>query len=99
MESEVFGHEAGAFTYARQRKQGLIELGAGGTVLLDEISLLVPVSCCYQPLVTAARKGESLTLTRHPTECPVVDNRVSLTTERSHGGNHSRESQTRITPQ
>ncbi len=40
MESEVFGHEAGAFTDARQRKQGLIELGAGGTILLDEISLL-----------------------------------------------------------
>ena len=40
MESEVFGHEAGAFTDARQRKQGLIELGAGGTVLLDEISPL-----------------------------------------------------------
>lgn len=40
MESEVFGHEPGAFTDARQRKQGLIELGAGGTILLDEISVL-----------------------------------------------------------
>ena len=40
LESELFGHERGAFPGAEERKLGLMELAAGGTLFLDEITEL-----------------------------------------------------------
>ena len=37
LESEIFGHKAGAFTGATKDKKGLIEEANGGTLFLDEI--------------------------------------------------------------
>ncbi len=42
IESELFGHEAGAFTNASKRKPGLLETADGGVLFLDEIASMPP---------------------------------------------------------
>jgi len=58
VESELFGHERGAFTGAAQAKAGLLETASGGTVLLDEVAeLSLPMQA---KLLRAAGNAEVL---------------------------------------
>jgi DNA-binding NtrC family response regulator len=44
LESEIFGHEKGAFTGAMERRQGVFELADRGTIFLDEIAEMTPTT-------------------------------------------------------
>ncbi len=78
LESELFGHEKGAFTGAASRKKGKFELAHGGTLLLDEISeTAVPVQA---KLLRVIQEKE---VDRVGGQAPVaVDTRVIATTNR-----------------
>ena len=66
LESELFGHERGAFTGAEKLRKGRFELAAGGTLLLDEISeVSLPVQAKLLRVLQERefeRVGSSLTL-------------------------------------
>lgn len=54
-ESELFGHERGAFTDAKQGRVGLLEAADGGTLFLDEVGSLSPAA--QAKILTAVEEG------------------------------------------
>src|SRR5262249_19650844 len=56
VESELFGYEKGAFSGATAAKTGLIEIGHGGTVFLDEVAELSPAAQAKLLRVLETRK-------------------------------------------
>ena len=79
LESELFGHEAGAFTGARYRRKGKFEAADGGTIFLDEIG---DISARVQ--IELLRVLEDKTVTRLGGNTPLpVDFRVVAATNRN----------------
>ena len=64
LESELFGHERGAFTDARQAKAGKIEMAAGGTLYFDQVQDLAPALQAKLLRVVEERRFERLGGTR-----------------------------------
>jgi len=79
LESELFGHEKGAFTGATQRKYGLMEQADGGTLFLDEIC---NISDTMQ--IKLMRALEENTITRVGGNTPIpVDVRIIVASNRN----------------
>jgi transcriptional regulator with GAF, ATPase, and Fis domain len=78
IESELFGHERGAFTGATARKRGLFEVADGGTIFLDEIGDMI--ASAQAKVLRVLQSGE---LTRVGAETTLkVDVRVIAATNR-----------------
>ena len=60
VESELFGHERGAFTGAVERKLGRLEMAQGGTIVLDEVAALSPATQAKLLRVLEERQFERL---------------------------------------
>ena len=77
-ESELFGHEKGAFTGASSRRKGVFELADGGTLFLDEIGELPPAM-----QAKLLRTLQEKTISRVGSEKPIsVDVRIVAATNR-----------------
>jgi len=79
LESELFGHEQGAFTGAHKSRRGRFELAAGGTLFLDEIGDIPP-----KTQVALLRVLQEREIERVGGACPIaVDARVVSATHQS----------------
>jgi DNA-binding NtrC family response regulator len=87
VESELFGHERGAFTGAVERKPGRFELGGSGTIVLDEIAALSPGAQSKMLRILQERAFERLggTETLHIEARLIALTNVNLTTAVSSG--------------
>src|SRR5256712_2857652 len=80
LESELFGHEKGAFTGAAERRLGRFELAEGGTIFLDEVGEMAPAT-----QVKTLRVLEDRTFSRvGGTQATKVSVRVIAATSKSH---------------
>ncbi len=78
LESELFGHEKGAFTGATQRKRGLMEQASGGTLFLDEVG---NISDAMQMKLMRAIEDQRITRVGSTTPVP-IDLRVIAASNR-----------------
>lgn len=78
LESEMFGHEKGAFTDAKERRRGLFEMADGGTLFLDEVGDL---SIVLQPKLLRALETQTFRRVGGQKEIK-VDVRVVVATNR-----------------
>ena len=79
LESELFGHEKGAFTGADARRVGAFEAASGGTIFLDEIGELAQD---LQPKLLARARAARGPARRRPTRYAPIDVRVVAATNR-----------------
>ena len=84
LESELFGHEAGAFTGAVKSRRGLFEAADGGTLFLDEIGEMS--SALQAKLLTAIETGEIRPVGATATRCVQV--RIIAATNTGVSGRH-----------
>ena len=95
LESELFGHEKGAFTDARHAKAGKVEMAAGGTLYFDQVQDLVPALQAKLLRVIEERRFERVggrTLSRWT--CASWPRRTSTSRRRCGRGGSGRTSST-----
>ena len=77
-ESELFGHEKGAFTDARERKKGMFELSSGGSLFLDEVA---DMSSASQGKLLRTLEGRTIRRVGGAREIPVDVRLITATNQ------------------